>query len=69
MKPVVVVPPLDPVVKTATLAESERQLWWFRGMKRILFALLVPVLKRAQRRLMAVGSGTRHWTPSLVELQ
>jgi SAM-dependent methyltransferase len=42
-----------------TLARTEQSLWWFRGMERILFALLDPVVARCKMvRVMEAGSGT-----------
>jgi SAM-dependent methyltransferase len=42
-----------------TLARTEQSLWWFRGMERILFALLDPVVARHKlSRVMEAGSGT-----------
>ena len=43
----------------ATLARAERELWWFRGMQRILFGLLDPFVSRlAVTRVLEAGSGT-----------
>jgi SAM-dependent methyltransferase len=44
----------------ATLARSEASLWWFRGMKRILFGLLDKLSVARQSRVMEAGSGTGH---------
>lgn len=42
-----------------TLARSEQQLWWFRGMQRILFRILDPLQQHSpMRRVMEAGSGT-----------
>jgi SAM-dependent methyltransferase len=44
-----------------TLALSENDLWWFRGMKRILFDLLDPLAAGNKPLLvMEAGSGTGH---------
>jgi SAM-dependent methyltransferase len=42
----------------ATLAAGEQSLWWFRGMERILFALLDPVVPRGLPFVLEAGSGT-----------
>jgi SAM-dependent methyltransferase len=43
----------------ATLARAERELWWFRGMNRILFRLLEWAAPRATvRRALDAGCGT-----------
>ena len=41
-----------------TLAQSENDLWWFRGMKRILFDLLDPLSVGKSALVMEAGSGT-----------
>ncbi len=44
-----------------TLALSENDLWWFRGMKRILFDLLDPLAAGNKPLLvMEAGAGTGH---------
>lgn len=44
-----------------TLSRTEEQLWWFRGMKRILFSLLDPIARNHRiARVMEAGSGTGH---------
>jgi len=46
----------------ANIAEAERQLWWYRGMRRILFRLLEPCLKgREVRRVLEAGCGTGYF--------
>jgi SAM-dependent methyltransferase len=45
----------------ATLARAERELWWFRGMERILLELLDPIAAaRPISRVLEAGSGTGH---------
>jgi SAM-dependent methyltransferase len=46
----------------ANIAESEKDFWWYRGMRRILFRLLEPYLsgRRIQRALEA-GCGTGYF--------
>jgi SAM-dependent methyltransferase len=41
------------------IARCERDLWWYRGMRRILFRLLDPILQgRDIRRVLESGCGT-----------
>ena len=43
----------------ANIAEAERGLWWYRGMRRILFRVLEPCLRGRQiRRVLEAGCGT-----------
>jgi SAM-dependent methyltransferase len=43
----------------ANIAKSEREFWWYRGMRRILFALLDPVTAgRKIGRVLEGGCGT-----------
>jgi len=43
----------------ANIARSERDFWWYRGMRDILFRMLDPVLAgRTVRRALEAGSGT-----------
>ncbi len=50
----------------ATLARAERELWWFRGMERVLFKLLDPLAAgHAISRVMEAGSGTGHMALAL----
>jgi SAM-dependent methyltransferase len=45
-----------------TLAQAESQLWWFRGMRRILFRLLDRTAPgRPVRRALEAGCGTGHF--------
>lgn len=42
-----------------TLAQAERNLWWFRGMQRMLFELLDPLHARHRiSRVLEAGCGT-----------
>lgn len=41
------------------IAESERDFWWYRGMRRILFEVLDPVVQRRRiRNVLEAGCGT-----------
>ena len=43
----------------ANIARSERDFWWYRGMRKILFALLDPFLSgRRLERALEAGCGT-----------
>jgi SAM-dependent methyltransferase len=43
----------------ANIAKSERDLWWYRGMRQILFRVLDPCLRsREIHRVLEVGCGT-----------
>jgi SAM-dependent methyltransferase len=45
-----------------TLAHAENQLWWFRGMRKILFRLLDRTAPgRPVRRALEAGCGTGHF--------
>ncbi len=48
------------------IARAERDFWWYRGMREILFRLLDPVVTRGASALEA-GCGTGHLSKSLVE--
>lgn len=52
----------------ANIAAAERDLWWYRGMKQILFRLLDPIA-RADRfeRVLEAGCGTGHLSATLAE--
>jgi ubiquinone/menaquinone biosynthesis C-methylase UbiE len=50
----------------ANIARSERDFWWYRGMRRILFRLLDPIAVRGARVLEA-GCGTGHLSKVLAE--
>ncbi len=45
----------------ANIARAESDFWWYRGMRRILFRLLDPILReRPIRRALEAGCGTGH---------
>jgi ubiquinone/menaquinone biosynthesis C-methylase UbiE len=50
----------------ANIARSEREFWWYRGMRRILFRVLDPIAVRGARVLEA-GCGTGHLSKVLAE--
>jgi SAM-dependent methyltransferase len=51
----------------ANIANSEQQLWWYRGMRQILFGMLDPfVAKRQIHRILEAGCGTGYFA-KLVE--
>ncbi len=46
----------------AYLARAEEDFWWFRGMRRILFRVLDPLVAgRSIRRVLEAGCGTGHF--------
>lgn len=46
----------------ANIANSEKEFWWYRGMRRILFGLLDPfVAGRKVRRALEAGCGTGYF--------
>jgi SAM-dependent methyltransferase len=46
----------------ANIAEAERKLWWYRGMRRMLFLVLEPWLRGRQiRRVLEAGCGTGYF--------
>jgi len=48
------------------LAHAEEEFWWFRGMRRILFALLDPLARgRRIERVLEAGCGTGHFAREL----
>jgi SAM-dependent methyltransferase len=50
------------------LERAERELWWFRGMQRILFAMLDPLAaSREVTRVLEAGSGTGHMARMLAQ--
>ena len=52
----------------STLTESEQSLWWFRGMKRMLFAVLDPLaLQFRIGKVLEAGSGTGYMARQLRE--
>src|SRR5262249_52088717 len=47
----------------ANIRAVEENLWWYRGMRRILFRLLDPILeKRPIRRALEAGCGTGYFS-------
>jgi SAM-dependent methyltransferase len=52
----------------ANIAKSEETLWWYRGMKRILFRLLDPIARQHQfSRVLEGGCGTGYLSKVLAE--
>jgi SAM-dependent methyltransferase len=50
----------------ANIAKAERDFWWYRGMRRITFAFLDPVVgNRPIRDALEAGCGTGHFTLEL----
>jgi SAM-dependent methyltransferase len=50
----------------ANIAESEQNFWWYRGMRRIMFALLDRhPAARARGDVLEVGAGTGHFSREL----
>jgi SAM-dependent methyltransferase len=50
----------------ATLARAEQELWWFRGMRQIMFRLLDPLVDgRKIERVLEAGCGTGHFAATL----
>ena len=50
------------------LERAERELWWFRGMRRILFGMLDPLVDaRKIGRVLEAGSGTGHMATVLAK--
>ena len=51
-----------------SLERAERELWWFRGMQRILFAMLDPLAAgREVTRVLEAGSGTGHMARAMAQ--
>src|SRR5215831_16426874 len=50
----------------ANIARSERDFWWYRGMRRILFRVLDPMAVR-EARVLEAGCGTGHLSKALAE--
>src|SRR3954468_23214065 len=47
----------------ANIAKSERDFWWYRGMRSIFFRALDPVLAgRPIRRVLEAGCGTGYFS-------
>jgi len=52
----------------ANIARAERDFWWYRGMRRILFRLLDPVFLRSRfHRALEAGCGTGHFAQAMTE--
>jgi len=50
----------------ANIARAEQDFWWYRGMRRILFKLLDPVVaERRIGRVLEAGCGTGHFAQVL----
>src|SRR5438477_10858960 len=51
----------------ANIAKAERNFWWYRGMRQILFAMLDPIVAaRRISRALEAGCGTGYFS-KLVE--
>jgi SAM-dependent methyltransferase len=52
----------------ANIAAAEQRLWWYRGMRRILFDVLDPWLRGRQvRRVLEAGCGTGYFARVLAK--
>jgi SAM-dependent methyltransferase len=52
----------------ANIAQSEQNFWWYRGMRRITFAVLDPVARRRPiRDVLEAGCGTGHFSLQLAQ--
>ncbi len=52
----------------ANIARAEKDLWWYRGMREILFGMLDPVVQgRSYRRVLEAGCGTGYMSHVLQE--
>jgi SAM-dependent methyltransferase len=52
----------------ANIAAAERDLWWYRGMRDILFRLLDPIARRRRfERVLEAGCGTGYLSRLLAE--
>lgn len=50
----------------ANIARAERDFWWYRGMRQILFRLLDPIArKRRFERVLEAGCGTGHFAQAM----
>src|SRR5258708_14093841 len=50
----------------ANIARAEQDLWWYRGMRRILFRMLDPLAAGIGfRRALEAGCGTGHFAQAL----
>src|SRR5262245_50577838 len=47
----------------ANIAKCERDLWWYRGMRKILFRMIDPYLRRRKiRHALEAGCGTGYFS-------
>jgi SAM-dependent methyltransferase len=52
----------------ANIAQAEKEFWWYRGMREILFRLLDPIASvRRFERVLEAGCGTGHISRLLAE--
>ncbi|MFN3326245.1 MAG: class I SAM-dependent methyltransferase [Bryobacteraceae bacterium] len=52
----------------ANIAKAERQLWWYRGMREIVFRMLDPLVRGRRVRLaLEAGCGTGYFSRVLAE--
>lgn len=51
----------------ANIAAAERELWWYRGMREILFRMLDPLAKRQFERVLEAGCGTGYFSRVLAD--
>lgn len=52
----------------ANIAESEQNFWWYRGMRKITFALLDPIARvRTIDTALEAGCGTGHFSVQLAQ--
>ena len=52
----------------ANIAAAEQQFWWYRGMRRIMYRLMDPIVAgRSISRALEAGCGTGHFAHELSE--
>ena len=50
------------------IAKSERDFWWYRGMREIMFRMLDPIVERGPRQsVLEAGCGTGHFALALAQ--
>jgi len=50
------------------IAQAEEHFWWYRGMRRIMNAMLDPIVRQRQiRNVLEAGCGTGHFSHHLAE--